>query len=192
MDQKKPWPVTGKRMRRRQDMRSAPVGPAGGVRNVHTEQAVSRRGQPVVHVTGLAPERNLKLHILKQPERAVHSFHLEWRATRLRSPMAPSGGLGHSVRNGVRKAKSGVRHRHRSMVRRTGNESPLQVLPRRLEILTLTQPSWKTLPWLASLKTEASLHPAAGTEFPSSRRTLDPQAQHPAAHHTPARAVKPL
>ena len=47
LDQKKPWPVTGKRIRRRQDMRSAPVGPAGGVSNVHTEQGVSSRGQPV-------------------------------------------------------------------------------------------------------------------------------------------------
>ena len=41
LDQKKPWPVTGKRMRRRQDMRSAPVGPAGGMRNVHTDRGVS-------------------------------------------------------------------------------------------------------------------------------------------------------
>ena len=47
LDQKKPWPVTGKRMRRRQDMRSAPVGPAGGMRNVSTDQGVSSRGQPV-------------------------------------------------------------------------------------------------------------------------------------------------
>ena len=50
LDQKKRRPVTGKRMRRRQDMRSAPVGPAGGMRNVHTEQAVSSRGQPVQYV----------------------------------------------------------------------------------------------------------------------------------------------
>ena len=47
LDQKKTRPVTGKRMRRRQDMRSAPVGPAGGMRNVSTEQDVSSRGQPV-------------------------------------------------------------------------------------------------------------------------------------------------
>ena len=47
LDQKKRRPVTGKRMRRRQDMRSAPVGPAGGMRNVHTEQGVSSPGQPV-------------------------------------------------------------------------------------------------------------------------------------------------
>ena len=39
LDQKKTRPVTGKRIRRRQDMRSAPVGPAGGMRNVSTEQA---------------------------------------------------------------------------------------------------------------------------------------------------------
>ena len=50
LDQKKRRPVTGKRMRRRQDMRSAPVGPAGGMRNVSTEQGVSSRGQPVVSV----------------------------------------------------------------------------------------------------------------------------------------------
>ena len=47
LDQKKPWPVTGKRMRRRQDMRSAPVGPAGGVSNVHTDRGVSWVVQPV-------------------------------------------------------------------------------------------------------------------------------------------------
>ena len=47
LDQKKRRPVTGKRIRRRQDMRSAPVGPAGGMGNVSTEQGVSSRGQPV-------------------------------------------------------------------------------------------------------------------------------------------------
>ena len=50
LDQKKPWPVTGKRMLRRQDMRSAPVGPAGGMRNVHTDRGVSWLVQPVVAI----------------------------------------------------------------------------------------------------------------------------------------------
>ena len=48
LDQKKRRPVTGKRMRRRQDMRSAPVGPAGGMRNVHTDRGVSWADQLVL------------------------------------------------------------------------------------------------------------------------------------------------
>ena len=39
LDQRRPGQ---KRMRRRQDMRSAPVGPAGGMRNVHTSKAFHR------------------------------------------------------------------------------------------------------------------------------------------------------
>ena len=39
--------VTGKRGRRRRDMGRAPLGPVQSMRNVHTEEAVSRRGQPV-------------------------------------------------------------------------------------------------------------------------------------------------
>jgi len=40
--------VTGKRGRRRQDMGWGPLGPVQSVANLHTEQAVSRRGQPVI------------------------------------------------------------------------------------------------------------------------------------------------
>ena len=65
LDQKKPWPVTGKRMRRRQDMRSAPVGPAGGVSNVHTDRGVSSRGQPV---EALHTDRN------RRPSQQEHAF----------------------------------------------------------------------------------------------------------------------
>ena len=43
----KSQPVTGKRGRRRRDMGRAPVGTIQSVRNMHTDQGVSRRGQPV-------------------------------------------------------------------------------------------------------------------------------------------------
>ena len=39
--------VTGKRARRRQDTGRDPLGPVQSVANLHTEQGVSRRGQPV-------------------------------------------------------------------------------------------------------------------------------------------------
>ena len=43
----KSQPVTSKRGRRRRDMGRAPVGTIQSVRNMHTDQGVSRRGQPV-------------------------------------------------------------------------------------------------------------------------------------------------
>ena len=47
----KTQPVTGKKGRRRRDMGRAPVGTIQSVRNMHTDQGVSRRGQPVCRLT---------------------------------------------------------------------------------------------------------------------------------------------
>ena len=79
LDQKKRRPVTGKRMRRRQDMRSAPVGAVQSVSNVSTEQGVSSRGQPVLAYLLLA-------YLLKMPANFVPHYLMIQASSELTRP----------------------------------------------------------------------------------------------------------
>ena len=60
-------PSTGKRGRRRRDMGRGPLGPVQSMSNMHTDQGVSRRGQPVQPTQTLTHTSPPSQHVSSRP-----------------------------------------------------------------------------------------------------------------------------